>query len=109
MDEQHTKFWCGLNGNLHKIVEARYLTSHSRYDPQRVITCKDVAKILYNMFTCDRFDADLTAKKSKDQQAKLEKLLKMSMSGDEDTEEVLQDERGKTSQTAVKIKEGETY
>ncbi len=66
MDEQHTKFWCRLNGNLCKIVEARYLTSHPCYDPRKVITHEDVAKIVYNMFTHDCFDADLTAKKSKD-------------------------------------------
>ncbi len=86
MDEQHTKFWYGLNGNLHEIVEARYLTSHPHYNPWRVITHEDVAKIVYNMFTHDRFDADLTAEKSKDRWAKLEELLKMSMLGDEDTE-----------------------
>ncbi|PBK91810.1 hypothetical protein ARMGADRAFT_1031298 [Armillaria gallica] len=38
------------------------------------------------MFTCDRFDADLTAKKSKDWRAKLEELPKMSMLGDKDSE-----------------------
>ncbi|PBK90359.1 hypothetical protein ARMGADRAFT_862550, partial [Armillaria gallica] len=86
LDEQHMKFWYGLNGNLREIVEVRYLTSHLCYDPQRVITCEDMAKIMYNMFTCNRFDAELTAKKSKDRQAKLEELLKMSMSGDEDTD-----------------------
>ncbi|KAK0239388.1 hypothetical protein EDD85DRAFT_787680 [Armillaria nabsnona] len=86
LDEQHMKFWYGLNGNLCKIVEARYLTSHPCYDPRRVITCEDMAKIVYSMFTRNQFDADLTAKKSKDRRAKLEELLKMSMSGDEDME-----------------------
>ncbi|PBK62590.1 hypothetical protein ARMSODRAFT_839200, partial [Armillaria solidipes] len=61
-DEQHTKFWYGLNGNLREIVEARYMTSHPRYDPRKVILREDVAKIVYAMFTRDRFDADLTAR-----------------------------------------------
>ncbi len=41
---------------------------------------------MYNMFTHNRFDAELTAKKSKDRWAKLEELLKMLMSGDKYTE-----------------------
>ncbi len=41
---------------------------------------------MYNMFTCNQFDAELTAKKSKDRWAKLEDLLKMSMLGEEDTD-----------------------
>ncbi|PBK61980.1 hypothetical protein ARMSODRAFT_896196 [Armillaria solidipes] len=45
-DEQHTKFWYGLNGNLREIVEARYMTSHPRYDPRKVIPREDVAKIM---------------------------------------------------------------
>ncbi|PBK85962.1 hypothetical protein ARMGADRAFT_1035943 [Armillaria gallica] len=63
LDKRHTKFWYGLNSNLCEIVE-----------------------IIYNMFTCNQFDAELTVKKSKNRRAKLEELLKMSMSGDEDTD-----------------------
>ncbi|PBK82457.1 hypothetical protein ARMGADRAFT_1090340 [Armillaria gallica] len=82
LDEQHTKFWYGLNGNLQEIVEARYMTSHPRYDPRKVIPREDVAKIVYAMFTRDRFDADLTARKSKDRRAKLRELLKMTTTED---------------------------
>ncbi|SJL18086.1 uncharacterized protein ARMOST_21658 [Armillaria ostoyae] len=49
------------------------------------------------MFTRDRFDTDLTAKKSKDRRAKLEELLKMSMSGDEDTEASTMEESSSTT------------
>ncbi len=35
------------------------------------------------MFTRDRFDADLTARKSKDRRAKLRELLKMTTTEDE--------------------------
>ncbi|PBK80758.1 hypothetical protein ARMGADRAFT_871186, partial [Armillaria gallica] len=56
-DEQHTKFWYGLNDKLREAVEAHYLATHPWYDPRKVIPRSDVAKIIYNMFTRERFDA----------------------------------------------------
>ncbi|KAK0489710.1 hypothetical protein EDD18DRAFT_1110068 [Armillaria luteobubalina] len=44
------------------------------------------------MFTQDRFDADLTVRKSKDRRAKLRELLKMSMSEDESSSDEEDDE-----------------
>ncbi|PBK58188.1 hypothetical protein ARMSODRAFT_839926, partial [Armillaria solidipes] len=86
--EQHTKFWYGLNGNLREIVEARYMTSHPRYDPRNVIPRDDVAKIIYAMFTRDRFDADLSARKTKDRRAKrTSKHDSSDESGDESDKE----------------------
>ncbi len=81
--EQHTKFWYGLHSNLREIVEARHMTTHPRYDPRHIIPRDDVAKIVYAMFTRDRFDADLAARKPKGRRAKLKELLKMSMSEDD--------------------------
>ncbi|KAK0435517.1 hypothetical protein EV421DRAFT_1908594 [Armillaria borealis] len=76
------EFLTMANWLLHK-VEARYMTLHPRYDPRKVIPQEDVAKIVYAMFTRDRFDVDLTARKSKDRRAKLRELLKMTVSEDE--------------------------
>ncbi|KAK0241283.1 hypothetical protein EDD85DRAFT_948368 [Armillaria nabsnona] len=36
-DEQHTKYWYGLNRKLREVIEARYLAAHPGYDPQKVI------------------------------------------------------------------------
>ncbi|KAK0467349.1 uncharacterized protein EV420DRAFT_1260757 [Desarmillaria tabescens] len=50
-NEQHTKFWYGLNNKLCEAVEAHHLTMHPQYDPWQVIVHNDVVKIIYNIFT----------------------------------------------------------
>ncbi len=49
------------------------------------------------IFTCNQFNVNLTAKRSKDPQVKLEKLLKMSMLEDEDTETSMSESSTSTS------------
>ncbi|PBK69946.1 hypothetical protein ARMSODRAFT_1037614, partial [Armillaria solidipes] len=75
-DEQHTKFWYGLNRKLREKVEARYLAAHPGYDPRKVIPRNEISKIVYGIFTRDRFDADLTTRKSKHRKKKRKNLLK---------------------------------
>ncbi len=64
-DEQHTKYWYGLNRKLREVIEARYLAAHPGYDPQKVIPRHEVSKIAYRILSRDCFDADLTAQSSK--------------------------------------------
>ncbi len=65
-DEQHTKFWYGLNKKLREAVEAHYLATHPWYNPRKVIPRSDVAKIIYNIFTHERFDADFKSQKGQE-------------------------------------------